>query len=254
MIAFRKLSIVLLFIFAAGTTVNAQRRGDLGILFSSDELSRIGLEYRMPIGDRYRLRATLLAGSHYTTPYYHNTANVVLASDTAVVYRNTYQFSNQYMLRLGGERQFGASVFSIGADAMLGYRKRSYYAFNTAQTLNEAGNWEYDYSYFEQDNGGGAIATSDHTYYWTHNLRPGLRLSLSADLPLGDAFLVHFSAAGAAMANMYIGADGDVPEEPFFTNNLNFTHFFFETSANVGIRYKFGSLKGKWKNRKRKNV
>ena len=55
MVGSKKLVFALFFLFS-GHVTKAQEKGDLGILFSSFDQFRTGIEYRKQMGDNYRFK------------------------------------------------------------------------------------------------------------------------------------------------------------------------------------------------------
>lgn len=213
----------------------AQEKGDLGILISTSETARISLEYRKPIGEKYKFKIGLTQGSTGLNNWGYD-GQIVAISDSAVSERNFYKSGSQSGLRIGAERQFGNSMFSIGGDLILGYKnERSTYRYSV-KYLQEDGSWnQHSVSSYDP-----AIEGNLNSSITRHYLVAGARISINMDVPLGGGFLLNLSAASNLGMPIYMGASNVSDPNDFFLGTPPFSIDLTSTFG-IGVRYVFGS-------------
>jgi len=215
----------------------AQEKGDIGFVISNTTTSQIAIEYRKRINDQFKFKVGATYGE-WGNYFSFNNGQIISASDSTITERDFNKHIHQAGLRLGLERQFGNSMFSVGGDISVHYRRtRSAYRNRTIY-LGENGTWQ-----------NGAYTTSfppfadpSGSQILQHYLVPGARLNFNMDIPIGKSFLLNLSAAGIFSLPVYMGATQVYDLNGDF---LGTPPAIFDVSTNLGIglRYKFGSRK-----------
>jgi hypothetical protein len=199
MLQFNKFVLVIL-LLGANCLSFAQGNGDLGILLSSDEEFRFGLEYRKPINDQLRYKLGVIQGSsgNILSPNYE----LYELTDSTF---STRHFSNQVTttnLRIGLERNLGYSIFSLGFDLNLGYQNIQSSRSNRNWEIDENGEWkENNLATFFGENID-ELTSQITRHYFT----PTARMSLNMDAPLGKGFILNFSMSSNFGVPIYMGA------------------------------------------------
>ncbi len=235
MIAIKKITLTFIcFLFLV--PVNAQEKGDLGILITTSNQSRLGIEYRKPIAEKYKLRIGASYGEYGNQFWGNGRGEIIAITDSSVTERFYYHDGFQAGLRLGAERQFGNSMFSVAADVSVDYRQTNSAFQNNTLYLQENGMW---------DNGPSTtifppFSDPSNSRITRHYLVSGARLSLNMNIPIGKSFLLNLAASGTFDLPVYMGASqvqdptGDFTGIPPSWINL-------DTNVGIGIRYIFGS-------------
>lgn len=215
----------------------AQEKGDIGIIFSTSNSNsaKLAIEYRKPMSEKFnfKIAATYGDGANY---FWSNNGRIVSVSDSAVTELNYYEYGSQVGLRFGAERQFGNSMFSIGADLNIDYRRTNSFYYNNTTYLQENGSWDITpiggYSYFGDEPLNSNISR--------HYLVPGARLNFNMDIPMGKSFLLNLSAIGIFQLPIYMGESQKKDPNDYFIG-IPATTFDLNTNLGIGLRYKIGS-------------
>lgn len=231
MIAIKKISLTLLVVSLTANSFS-QDRGDLGVIFSSNDKTTLNLEYRKPLKGKYDFLIGASYGSTWSDFGYNNF--VTGSTDTSVTYGVNHSNGSHVFVRVGAQRQLKESHFSVGGELNLGYENeyRSYY--NSTLYLDTMGgysNGPITTVFPVHDN---PTASRKRSHYF----EPGVRLSLNLDLPFGDRFFLHLSIATLFSAPIYLG------ETDFHDPHLKFqgnppTIFNYEQMGSIGLRYRF---------------
>jgi hypothetical protein len=240
MIALKKLKLVLVaFLFINVNGMAQDSRVDIGALISSSNQARLGIEFRKPLGEHYKFKLGATYGSSYN--YFGALANgeIISVNDSLIVERISESSYNQGGIRIGAERRFKTSMFSVGADLNINYRQRLRINYNRNTYLGEDGIWSSqsfptsNFSPFEDP------AASRIT---EHFIVPSFRVSFNMDVPLGKSFLLNLYAAGSFGAPIYMGNTGLIdPESEFIGSPPSIIDF--DTQAGIGLRYLIGKSK-----------
>lgn len=231
----KKLALLLMFV-GVNCFSFAQEDGDLGIVFTSNEDFRYGIEFRKPINEhlRYKIGVTQGSSGVVLSPNYE----LYEFSDSTF---STRHFSNQISttnLRIGLERNLGISIFSIGFDLNLGYQNFQSERANRNWALNENGVWEENgVSPFFQGNE--EILSAQIT---RHFFTPTARLSLNMDAPLGKGFILNFSIASNFGVPIYMGATNIIDPLTEYIG-VPASTFNWSTYLGAGLRYAINSEK-----------
>ncbi len=207
------------------STVHAQRTSDIGILFSTDNESRLTLEYRKPIWEKYNLKFGATIGNQHSSLF--APWAISQSSDSLILFHRTNTNGNEYNLKLGIERSIRSSPFSVGLDLLLGYKDEYQTTSVRYYSLHSSGKW--DYTYFGENDASTSNPKIDTTFgQLTYQyFKPALQLNLGLDLPLAKRFTVNLS---------YQYAVGLLVN---FSGTKNNNKFTFNSRFNVGLRYKF---------------
>lgn len=216
-------------------TAYAQEKGDVGIIISSLDKSRLSLEYRKPIGEQYRFKLGALYGAN--RPFGGDYSRIFSATDSLVVMRYTQIEDYWAGLRIGVERKLKNPICSFGLDLNLIYNNATRQHYNSDFTPNADGEWSGAAAF-------NTIPFDESTLNSTitrHYLDPSLRISFNIDAPIGDRLLFNFSIAASVNQPIYMGATDVIdPLDDFIGTpspiiNLN-------SSINGGLRYKLGKI------------
>jgi hypothetical protein len=234
MVALKKLSFTIFGLLFLLPSV-AQEKGDIGFIFSNSWNSKLALEYRKPFKEKFKFKIAATYGE-WGNYFSFNNGEIISATDSTVVERDFNRHIHQAGLRFGLERQFGNSLFSVGTDVIVDYRRtRSSYR-NRTISLQSNGTWEQ-----------GSFTTifppfSDpsDSHIVRHYLVTGARLNFNMDIPIGKSFLLNLSTAGIFGLPVYMGATqiqdptGEFMGTPPSVINL-------DVNFGIGLRYKIGS-------------
>lgn len=172
----------------AQSSTEVQRRSDLGVIVTTSHADRIGLQYRMPIGEKSFIRTGLSYGNDSDNRY-NNTGNIIAASDSSVTFRRYSQDHVFGTMSLGLEKQINSGLFSFTGDFVLGYSNASRGYYNSTRVLQEDGEWGFDFV----DSPEGFFENQDASSINYHYLHPGLRVGIAMNVPVGQHFLLNFT-------------------------------------------------------------
>jgi hypothetical protein len=246
-----KLKILCLFCCQWFLLANAQSQGDLGVLLSSDDNTRWGVEYRHSFAEQYQFKLGVTHGEFST---YINPPRIVFASDSVVIQKEKQFYGSQWGIRIGGERQLKKSMFALGADLNLSYRSRSIINSLSAQKMDDNGIW-LDARIVDSTANNWSASSNNPVVFWEdgfaqlkqHFFVPALRITFNMDVPIGDAFFINFSLATSYAIPIYMGRSEGYNAESIYHGNPP-TSFEFETVGGIGLRYNIGTMKRKTKN------
>jgi len=219
------------------STVHAQRTSDIGILISTDNESKLTLEYRKPIWKKYSLKFGTTYGSTHSSQF--APWAISQASDSLHIFNRNNSNENQYNLKIGIERILKSSPFSVGLDLLFGYKDVSYTKSVRHFTLDTTGKW--DYTYFGEKDANTLNPKLDTTFGQIifRYFKPALQLNLGLDLPLAKRFTVNLSyqhSVGLLINMSETQINNNTINTFDYINNEKFT---FNYRFNVGLRYKF---------------
>jgi hypothetical protein len=206
-------------------TLFAQEKSDIGLIFSQDETSRIGLEFRKAVSEQWKLKLGLLAGSKYS--YFGNQYyEIIDITDTSVVQRYYNESSEYANLRFGGEHRIKQSLFSIGLDVELAYQSREQQRYNMTYFHNVEVPQVAPFGGF----------TDDRAQIRRHYMIPGLRFSAIMNVPISEQFTLSVGCSARGSLPIYMGASAIIDPYVEFVGNPP-AIFDFQTSAHIAIRY-----------------
>jgi len=211
----------------------AQRSSDLGVQISTNNMQRLSLQYRAPVGEQLFFR---LGGSYGIDAYdYWSNGEIISASDSSVTERN---YDNQEVfgsLTAGFEHQSSSSLFSFYGDVIVTYGNDQSSYSNSTQVLRPNGVWEYDFS----DLGS---ASRQHAQVTRHFLRPGGQLGLAMNVPVGENFLLNLHVAGSLQTSILLAETDKInPLNEFGSGNQSTIDF--NSFVGIGLRYKLPTKK-----------
>lgn len=235
MLEFKRLALLIL-LSGVNCFSYAQTTGDLGIVFSSLEEFRFGIEYRKPINAklRYKIGATQGGSGNVLSPNYE----LYELTDSTF---STRHFTNQITstnLRIGLERNLGISIFSIGFDLNLGYQNVQSERANRNWILNSEGEWEESglAPFFQ---GNEELLSAQIT---RHYFTPTARLSLNMDAPLGKGFILNFSISSNFGVPIYMGATNVIDPLTEYVG-VPPTTINWSTYLGAGLRYAINNVR-----------
>lgn len=216
-----------------------QQTTDIGNFITTSDIERIGIEFRKPIKQQYWLKMGLTYGSNNNS-YYRDNRQIIFVSDTLITERVKYTSYQQGGIRIGAERRFRTSMFTVGADLNINYRKTKRLNLDRFSVLKPDNSWSNTNSYYTEfskyDDPSGTRMTQ-------HFIVPNLRISFNMYAPLGKSFLLHLFAAGSFGTPIYMGATNvNDPQNEFLGTPPSV--FDFEQQIGIGLRYIFGKKEG----------
>lgn len=175
-----KFPVIIISIIICGSISNisyCQRSPDLGIMLSTNNLNRLILEYRKPFGEEHRFK---IGASYGESSNQDPWERIIAVNDSLFTERVTTNSIKAVNLRFGVERQIKASMFSFGADLLIGYRSTIRSRKNSYILLGNAGSWRNPHPYLNPKG-----FDPKESQVRQHFIIPGLQWHLSMDLPLG---------------------------------------------------------------------
>ena len=151
---------------------------DIGLLITTDNSSRIGIEYRYNFVDKWKIKIGGSYGARNTWPFHQN-GEILSVSDSLIEERNRYTFYNWGGLKLGVERQLKESMFAVIADATIQYQQVLSTYNSTFTTLQENGGWQVEPTTIFSP-----TADPSRGQMKQHFLSPGINTGIRMDIPV----------------------------------------------------------------------
>ncbi|MCB9224489.1 MAG: hypothetical protein R2780_14835 [Crocinitomicaceae bacterium] len=207
------------------TTTFGQDSPDISILITNQRWDMLGIEFRQPIKEKWKLNYCLSYGS-----YFHSfDLDFVSANDTVIVQRGTQRTNRLGTFKFGTERQLKESVFSIGLDLITSYRNQDLQNSDRTYTLND-GIWRRDQT-----------STNMNTAV-KHQIIPGLAVNANIDLIIWKNLLLNISMIGTIRQTILLnGSEFNDPANEFFEKNT-FKPIFGQYFQ-AGVRYRINTKK-----------
>jgi hypothetical protein len=209
-----------------------QRTSDIGIGLSTDQQQRFIFEYRKPIKEKWRLTLGAVYG-HYN---YRSGGRIVAFSDSLAELQSSSSTVHKGSLRIGVDRQFGNSIFSIGTDLLLNYKSRYNYYHSLEYTQDTSGiSLPYIYGGYSPEGG--------FTAYRIHYLGAGLQITGKMDLPINDKFSLNLFVGPAISLNSSFKIDNimDPNNELEYLNDMpRISTLDLDLVAGIGLKYAVG--------------
>jgi len=219
-----------------GTHSFSQRKHDLGVLFSASNQSKIALEYRLSLGEKYRFKVGTQYGS---TPYRPDSFNqiIISASDNAVV-TQSFQFIEEYFgVKVGLERQLRESPFSILTDLNLTYVNQ-YQTYRNKKLILVNDVW------VEEPKILGNGWPKNFSRLKNNFLNPSLRLGFNADFKISNHFLINTAIVGNLRSQIFLKESYRVDHLNVFPEtNPSGKISLFKLTTSIGLRYQFSGRK-----------
>ncbi len=204
----------------------SQDTKDIGILVSLEQSPRPMIEYRTPIKEGFKLKLGAYYGEQ-SNPFSYG-GKLVEVSDDSIVERFFYSQSSIGKLMLGMEKQIKSSVFSYGADLLIGYRQSQNSYYNQTKSLTSDGDWEF----FSNIGPFNDLNTSRIT---RHYITPGVRVNMAMNVPVSDRFIFNFFLANTFDFNIHLDDTEVLDPQKEFSSSSDFAESF--TSIGFGLRY-----------------
>lgn len=208
----------------------SQTKGDIGFIYNSYNLNRINIDYRKPLGEKYKLVIGGVIGSLNTG--YWSKGDLVYGSDSLITFRNSISSSFQVGLKIGAERKL-SKLFSIGTGVMLAYRDQKNNISKTNYVFNDSTNtWDIDNntSMYGFDNSN--ISKVRRAYFV-----PQLQVSFSMDLPIVERLYLNLFIGGLFSFPVFMSESQK--NDPFkdYQTPSKTTNFEMSNQAGIGLRY-----------------
>jgi hypothetical protein len=217
----KKTLVILPILFSA--TAFGQRSSDLTLHLSTYDDSKIAIEYRVPIKDKWCINFALAYGSN------SNSYDTFLdANDSVYTYHYSTTSSANSTFRLGTDRRIKESMFSVGFDFLLAYRKQEIHRDRNEYTIDSLGNWRGYLGY----------SGLNHINKTKHYIVPGIQLNVKMDIPIKKNFELNLSA-GYTVSSPFLFNETNIIDPD---NELSHSKLLFintGTYASIGLRYKF---------------
>jgi hypothetical protein len=208
-------------------TENTQQKADIG-LFLKVPGGFPSLEYRLPVGIKYKLNIGLDYEIQSTFPSFGD--KVLFASDSVVMRESVFVQELSPTIRIGIDRQLPVKYFSIGAALQLKYFNRQVDVWPYETLLNSNGDWAVaDFGI----NNMGNIGSSTITY---HFLMPAFRGNLTAQFPLGESFLLSVYYASVVGSRFFVKETNKVDPDNSFVEESGYS-INADSFIGVGVRY-----------------
>ena len=210
---------------------------DIGLEASFLTSKRIGIDFRTSLNDHWRLRFGGYYGSQNSYPF--DSGNIINVTDS-VITRRKYQFnSNNFTIKVGGQRRFKTSLFSLTTDILLTYLNTRETYSNNFSILDSSGNWT-DATYYQIDNSNPVLGEDDAQVI-RHYLTPQIAVGVIMDVPIKRRFMLSLGVEGIAGTSLYLRSSDKVdPLNEFEEPSAGSFNFDFNMSASIAIRYRFG--------------
>jgi hypothetical protein len=226
-----KLVIAFLFLFTFNLTIFGQKKSDIGLIYNSNELLRLNLEFRTDIKEKWKLKLGYAQGAA-TSSFWNSNGEITLVSDSLIIERFKYHQKLQFTLYTGFERRLKESMFSFSGDLLLSYLNIKDGSYNQNTELQEDGSW--------QD-----LLTVSPNDYQVRSLRktnfinPGVQFKFSMDIPIEDVFFIHLFVGQTISTPIYLNENIiDNPLNEFTPQPKSFI-LNSTSQAGIGLRYRF---------------
>jgi hypothetical protein len=233
-------------LYAAGilmfttTIVSAQTnlKHDIGIVLSTFDYNRIGIDYRVNLGENWKLRTGFIYGNRYSDYFYGG--EIIAVTDSLVTERLNSFNGDFFTLKLGGERVLGNSMFSVTGDLLFGYNKSNSSHRNQYTKLDSTGYWSnlgyQDYeSYF-------GIGDTTRAQITRHYFVPTIAIGIMMDVPIKDRFIFSLGISANMGTNFYLGSSNEIDPYNEFQTPSGWT-IDLNSVISAGFRYRFGGKK-----------
>ena len=218
------------------TTVSfSQKEKDLGLLLSTQDLSRFGIEYRMQKTEQLKLKFAAFYGQRNSSNL-GGFANIYFVTDSAIYFRDNVNRSNNGAIQFGVERQMKSSIFSFSADLNVTYTQNQKKFLYTNRNLNLDNEWGNGWSTSDIDPLNPTIKSVEIKQ---HFIEPNLRFGFNINIPLSDELILSFSGISSIGIPIYMGATNRFdPNNEFGGNPPSIINT--ESLGIVGLRYVLG--------------
>lgn len=208
---------------------------DIGIILSSFDYNRVGIDYRLNLGEKWKLRTGFIYGNRYSDIF--NGGEIVAVTDSLVTER-MYDFnSNFFTLKLGAERVLGNSMFSLTGDFLLAYQN-TYSSYKNQYTeLDSTGNWTHPG--FEGYESLFGIGDSTRAQITRHYFVPTIAIGIMMDVPIGERFMFSLGITASIGTKIYLGSSNEIDPYNEFQTPSGWT-IDMNSVISAGFRYRFG--------------
>lgn len=236
-----KLSITasVLFFFGQNSFTQVESKHDIGITLTTYDNQRVGIDYRLRLNEHWKFRTGAYYGANYSN--FFSTGKITSVTDSLITHRKYQSGSNSGTLKIGAERKFGESLFSVSADLIVGYRNSYSGYYNNYSELNSSGVWQSQTSIpaFDMNQ---PLGDSTRSQVTRHYIIPGLSIGANLNIPIKNRFILSLNASGLMTVPIFLKST-NIHDPYGELSNSNVTTFNFNSVISATLRYKFG-LKG----------
>ena len=209
---------------------------DIGITLSTLDHQRIGLDYRLKLNDHWKFRIGGAYGNRYSNVF--NRGVVSTVTDSLITFRKHQSESTTATLKLGTERRFGQSMFSVSADILLSYQNYDFGYSNSFSELDTNGLW-ISQTRFQSIGPYSFTGDTTSSRITRHYLLPGLMLGANMDIPIKKRFVLSLNASGILRGSVFLKSTNlHDPYDEFSKQPGSIINF--DTALSATIRYRFG--------------
>lgn len=211
----------------------SQKTSDISFIFSTELQYAGSFEYRKPLNQKYTFKIGLLQGGSITPSPYSVEKQFTYVSDSLIIERSKNGMQNNTTLKFGLEKQMGTSLFSFGADILLGIGWNHESFHNTRNEMNDSGVWNVIQPTPENN-----LIVDNPTSRTTNYFKPGIQAHISLNVPLKDRFFIHLHFTPTLYSAIYMGESNKYDPLNEFDDNHP-TTYELTTQMGVGLRYRF---------------
>lgn len=226
-------NLLVLLLFIAPFFSISQTKGDIGFIYNTFSLNRINLDYRKPIGEKYKFKIGAVIGTNSST--FNEPKNIVFGSDSLITFQDNVFSANQFSLKIGAERKLGESMFSIGTDLLFSYRDEKKWIYEYNYLHNDSlNNWQLQTA--NNSNGYGFNNTTNSKVRRGYFV-PQLQFYLSMDIPVVSNLYLNLFVGGVFSFPIFINESQK--NDPFndYPIPTNVNTFEMSNQAGIGLRY-----------------
>lgn len=208
---------------------------DIGIMLSTFDYNRIGIDYRVSLGEKWKLRTGFIYGNRYSDYFYGG--EIIAVTDSLVTERTNYFNSEIFTVKLGTERALGNSLFSLTTDFLFAYQNTHSSYRNQYTKLDSTGYWSnlgyQDYeSYF-------GIGDTTRSRITRHYFVPSIALGIMMNVPIRERFIFSLGVSATIGTSFYLGSSNEIDPYNEFQTPSGWT-IDLNSIVSAGFRYRFG--------------
>ena len=227
--------LIIAILFTTFQAKSQEYHSDIGVLLTTASYSRVGVEWRKPINEKWKFNLGAMYGS--SSPFsFFNSGQIIDANDTLVTHRKYDSYSNYVYIMSGAEMQFGESMFSIFGNLMVGYRITNQRYYNSYTSKDSLGEWGYPFPTID-------YLDNDYATRNTHHIEPRIQIGFNMDVPIGKRFLLNLRVMNNLGTSFYLTSTKIQDPNNEFHDYSNSFYLNYDINAGIGLRYKFGVKK-----------
>ena len=238
-----KFYILTIIITIVTTTINAQQKSDISLVYNTTQFNRLNIDYRLPIKEIYKLRFGVNIGTVNNYNFF-DSGQYIYASDSLITKRFNAANTSQFGLKFGIERQMTKnSIFSLETDFMVSYRNEKLWIYNTNYIFNDTtNNWISDDFYNN--------SYQEKTYDFEGNSKlnrkyivPQVQLNFVMNLPIVEDVYLKLFVGGLVGFPILINESNKFDPNNEFVPATDIQTFEMTSQAGIGLGVNFGKEK-----------